>query len=54
MVSAMEAKKGPDGVLEEFNRLTLATGDFMRPVALMSNCRPTRPRAMPRRPACRR
>ncbi|HET9024365.1 MAG TPA: M3 family metallopeptidase [Burkholderiaceae bacterium] len=40
LVRAMEARQGPDGVLEEFNRLTLATGDFMRPVALMSNVSP--------------
>ncbi|MGZ8255808.1 MAG: M3 family metallopeptidase, partial [Burkholderiaceae bacterium] len=40
MLAAMEATKGPDGVLAEFNRLTLGTGDFVRPVALMSNVSP--------------
>jgi thimet oligopeptidase len=40
MLAAMEAKQGPDGVLAEFNRIALATGDFVRPVALMSNLSP--------------
>jgi thimet oligopeptidase len=39
-LAAMEAKKGPDGVLEDFNRLTLVTGDFSRPVSLMSSLSP--------------
>ena len=39
-LAAMEARKGSDGVLEEFNRLTLAVGDFTRPVSLMSSLSP--------------
>jgi thimet oligopeptidase len=38
--ASMEAKRGPDGILEEFNRLALAVGDFARPVSLMSNLAP--------------
>lgn len=40
MVDAMEAKQRPEGVLAEFNRLALATGDFLRPVSLLSNVSP--------------
>jgi thimet oligopeptidase len=40
MQAAMEAKKGPDGILAEFNDLTIAVGDFLRPVSLMSNLSP--------------
>ena len=40
MLAAMEAQKGPDGVLAEFNRLMLAAGDFVRPVSLMSSVSP--------------
>jgi thimet oligopeptidase len=40
MLAAMEARKGPDGVLAEFNRLTLTAGDFIRPVSLMSSVSP--------------
>jgi thimet oligopeptidase len=40
LLAAMEAKAGPDGVLDDFNRLNLALADFVRPVSLMSSVAP--------------
>lgn len=40
MMAAMEARSGPDGILEEFNALSIAAGSFDDPLSVLQNAAP--------------